>query len=950
MLSISARGSAKSAEAYYDHLNDEHGKGQPEDYYTNSRDQPGQWFGAGAEALGLQGDVSREDFGHALRGRSPSGRDLVQGAGDSHRAGWDLTFSAPKSVSLAWAMAGDDAQRQSIQQAHDRAVAAALDHVQEHCLVARRGKGGAERESASMVASIFSHGTSREQDPQLHSHAFVHNLAQRQDGTWGAIESRDLYSWKMASGAVYRAELASQMQALGYAVEKDRDAFRLAAVPRAAEQEFSTRRQQILAALAEHGASGAKASEVAALDTRRAKEHVSQSGLLAGWQAAGSAIGFGPEQAAQARQAGPVQGEPVSRADLLAALTERDSTFQERDIYRVVATMGQGAGIDAQGVRQTVADLMTDQELVRLVHRETGAVAWTTREMQTIERGMLDTSTKLDARSSHSLDSTSVDAALAQFEREKGFSLSDEQGAAVRHICQGSDFSQVQGGAGTGKSTMAEAARFAWEAQGLTVRGAAISGKAAAGLQDGSGIQSQTVASLLQGIQSGRDSLDSRTVLVIDEAGMLGSRQTAQLLDAANRAGAKVVLIGDSRQLQAVDAGGAFRALQDQHGAAMLDEIRRQKTDDMRQAVEHLSKGEVKAAMRTFVDRGMVHIEPDKQSAMQQAIDQWAQKYDRSRPGECIVMANTRAEVAALNTLAREWMRENHQLGPAATIQTTNREGNPAGRLEFAEGDRIRFGLNSRIGVKNGELGTLQRIETDRRGETWLTVRMDRGETVRFSPDARDEKQRYACIQHGYAITTHAAQGATADHAVVLAGGSMQSMESTYVQMSRMRYSTQIITTRQAVQDQAAANGIDLPLDQDRDPLDDLKDLIEQMETSKQKGTTLDYEPDQEPEHEQERAQEAGPILVDNHRAPEAPSVNFLDLAQKMAWADTPSQAAALLQEILAAPTGPASAEPEPLAAPAEPGAAKPTHSSPASSAPAAPAPAPALDSGPELE
>lgn len=890
MLSISARGSAASAEKYYDHLNDEHGRGPREDYYANSRDQPGEWFGAGAAALGLTGAVSRAAFGNALRGRDASGRDLVQGAGAGHRAGWDLTFSAPKSVSVAWAV-GDGQQRAAIQVAHDRAVRAALQHVQDHALVARRGRGGAEREPAAMVASIFAHGTSREQDPQLHSHAFVHNLAQRQDGTWGGIESRDLYQWKMAAGAVYRAEMAAQMQALGFAVERDRDSFRLAAVPRAAEQAFRTRRQQIEQALAERGASGARASEVAALDSRRAKQHASPDALLADWQARGRACGFGPEQAAAARQPAPVRGESVSRADLLRALTENQSTFQERDIYRVVATAAQGSGTGAAGVRDTVAELMRDRELVRLTHRETGETRWTTREMQVIERRMLDTSTRLDARQVHTLDRARVDAALARFAAENGFALSDEQAEAVRHLCQGNDLALVQGGAGTGKSTMA-AARLAWESQGLTVRGAAISGKAAAGLQDGSGIRSQTVASLLQGIQSGRDALDSKTVLIIDEAGMLGSRQTAQLLAAADRAGAKIVLIGDSRQLQAVDAGGAFRALQQQHGAAMLDEIRRQRDRGMRQAVEHLSRGEVRGAMRVFLDRGTIHVADDRDGAMRQAVNQWAGKYDRARPGETLILANTRAEVAALNALAREWMQANHQLGPSAEIQTTNREGNPAGRLVVAEGDRIRFGLNNgRIGVRNGELGTLARVEMDAHGQIWLSVKTDRGETVRFSPNARDDKQRYACLSHGYAVTTHSAQGATVDYAVVLAGGSMQSLESTYVQMSRMRYSTEIITTRQGIADQAAAAGIDLPLDEDRDPLDDLRELIEQMERSDQKGTTLEYE-------------YAGPDEPD-------PAANGLDLAAALTERD--QAAGTVLAEITGAP--PAAPSPAEVAA-----------------------------------
>lgn len=208
MLSISARGSAASATSYYAHLAaDAKSDAQPDDYYA--REGAGLWLGAGAAALDLSGKVSAITFQRVLEGKAPDGKDLVQGAGEKHRAGWDLTFSAPKSVSVVWGASTDTDLRAAIYIAHDRAVKAALDQLQHdaEAIVARRGKGGLVQEKADMVVATFQHGASRELDPQLHTHAFVANLAQRADGSWGGIESKAMYQWKMAAGAIYRASM-----------------------------------------------------------------------------------------------------------------------------------------------------------------------------------------------------------------------------------------------------------------------------------------------------------------------------------------------------------------------------------------------------------------------------------------------------------------------------------------------------------------------------------------------------------------------------------------------------------------------------------------------------------------------------------------------------------------------------------------------------------------------
>ena len=224
MMSVTVR-RAGAAVSYYIHLREDAHRagerGRLEDYYAGPGD--GRWYGRGAGALGLGGAVAADEFAAAAAGFGPDGQALVQRAGsETRRAGWDCTFSAPKSVSVAWALA-DEETRAAIERAHDAAVERALEYMQAHAIRTRRGHGGVSEERAEMVAAVFRHATSRELDPQLHSHCFVLNLARRADGTWGTIESRHIYQQQKVIGAIYRAELAHRLRELGYQVERDGD-------------------------------------------------------------------------------------------------------------------------------------------------------------------------------------------------------------------------------------------------------------------------------------------------------------------------------------------------------------------------------------------------------------------------------------------------------------------------------------------------------------------------------------------------------------------------------------------------------------------------------------------------------------------------------------------------------------------------------------------------------
>lgn len=302
VASISARGSATAALGYYAHLS-------ADDYYTRGGEPPGRWAGAAAERLGLDGPVTRTEFAAALAGRDPmTDAALVQqSSARDHAAGWDMTFSAPKSVSVLWALSAEP-ERRTIEDAHREAVQTATRHLEQTAAWTRRGPGGRIREpTAGLLTAQFDHHTSRESDPQLHTHSFIFNLAPRRDGSWGSIISRTLYTAQKEAGAIYRHQLADELERRGYRLDQQVDSFRVAEIPRSVEQAFSKRRQAIEEAARTHGYSTAKGMELAALRTRRPKREAKLEVLLESWKAEAKALGFAlrhePQRAAdQARQ------------------------------------------------------------------------------------------------------------------------------------------------------------------------------------------------------------------------------------------------------------------------------------------------------------------------------------------------------------------------------------------------------------------------------------------------------------------------------------------------------------------------------------------------------------------------------------------------------------------------------------------------------------------------
>ena len=322
-------------------------------------------------------------------------------------------------------------------------------------------------------------------------------------------------------------------------------------------------------------------------------------------------------------------------------------------------------------------------------------------------------------------------------------------------------------------------------------------------------VRSQTLHNLLDELRSGKTTLGGRDVVVVDEAGMIGSRQMAELLERAGEAKAKVVLVGDSRQLQPIDAGGAFRTLSNELGAARLTGIQRQKEEWARKSVLSFAMGRSVVALKSFAERGLLTWNSDRQASAERLVGDWAKSRSEEPTASQVMLAGTRAEVAQLNELARQSRRDAGELNQGVVAVTTSQ-----GEREFSIGDRLLFLRNDKaLGVKNGTLGAIESVRM--RGEFCeLRVRTDQGQSVTFT------NEQYGYIDHGYATTVHKAQGQTVDRAYVLLGR-MHDRELSYVSASRARRETRLYADAERFPQKAG--------------------LANQMGVSHQKDTSLDY-------------------------------------------------------------------------------------------------------------
>lgn len=772
VASISALTSSAQASSYY----------EADDYYSEDGLSPSEWQGAGAEVLGLSGEVDRDQFRTLLDGRIADQQLGTFRDGQlEHRPGWDVTLSAPKSISIMAEVAGD----QRLIAAHGEAVRTAMAHVEKHMAATRIRDGGTVTREATgnLIVASFQHGTSRAQDPQLHTHNVIMNATRDEDGAWRSLEPRTIYQLQKQIGAIYRQELALKVRELGYEIETGKDSlFEIKGVSAEVMAAFSTRSAEIEAALAERGTSRDTASavekQVATLDTRQAKVATDHASLVADWRETASKAGFGPEarlemiEQAEAKAADPsrradmeMQGDgAAARAVAHAAdkLGERQSVFSAAALQEETGRIGLGKIGYAQIGTAIEAATKQGELIDRSFQDRRGAefAGFTTRQNVETESKML----RIEAEgrgmfapiASKLAAAKAIAAASAQAERA-GFGWNADQRAATEQLLTSRNrITALQGYAGTAKTTtvLATFAREA-EARGVAVTALAPTASAAMVLGEALGARGDTVARHL--LSPERPQSGEPTAWIVDEASLLSARDTARLFDLADKHDARVILVGDVKQLGSVEAGAAFTQLQ---GAGMetakLGEIVRQTNDATKEAVLASIDGDARKALAALDKGGGQIVENAERAERFAAIAERYAALDKASRARTLVIEPSREGRDVLTADIRAALSRSGALtGSAVTMQSLANKGLTRAEARdptsYDKGDVVRFTRDyADKGVARGEAYRVESIDPakaaitlkseDGREVDWRLRQWGTGKVQAFAPQPLDLK------------------------------------------------------------------------------------------------------------------------------------------------------------------------------------------------------------------
>jgi conjugative relaxase-like TrwC/TraI family protein len=771
-----------------------------EAYLSGHGESPGRWYGAAATSLGLQGEASVAGFQRMFEGRHPdTGELLGRPHGRNAVPAFDVVLRPTKSVSILYGL-GDAATGRAVLQAHHAGLAEAVAYLDGH-LGTRRGHGGVQHvQGHGLLAVGFDHRTSREGDPLLHTHLVVANRVQGPDGRWTALDGRDLYRHRLAADAIYRASYQRELVRTLEVEWTPADAHgnrELQGMPEELLQAFSKRTGQIDLEVQRLAAEGRERTprlvKWAVHATRKPKAHQTPDTLYGRWRTEAAGRGADPDALVRQvtdRTRDREQDRTVSERTVAAmfdrlagpdGLTATASTFARQDV--IAALGGELAGA-ARAELEGLADrFLADRTVAVVAERAVEERRWSTPELLAVEQRLVAAATDRIGEQTAVVGHDAVRAALAAHP-----TAGADQQAMVRDVCQGgAGVAVVVGRAGTGKTFALGAARHAWQLDGYRPLACAPTGIATVSLEGEGFEEVATCDRLLADLDRGHEELGSRTVLVVDEAGMLGSRKLARLLDHAEQAQAKVVLVGDDRQLAAIDAGGGFRALRLRLGASELTENRRQQQAWEREALELVRFGLVDEAVAAYRAHERVVVADSKPAATLALLQDWWQAWqdaERDPAQDVIVLAARRAEVDRLNSACQQLLAVRGRLGHER-LQVED--------LALAVGDRVVCGRNaiSQLGVANGTRGVITSLGPDART---LTIRVDGKDTKEVTLpawylDGRQRRERNRRVDLAYATTGHRAQGLTRWRALVRLTGSEDS-NWLYVQLSRARHQT----------------------------------------------------------------------------------------------------------------------------------------------------------------
>jgi conjugative relaxase-like TrwC/TraI family protein len=776
-----------------------------EDYYLQGGEPDGIWCGAGSSLLKLKGAVTSDALSNLLRGYSPCGKTaLCQNAGQNHTSGWDLTFNAPKSVSVLWA-AADVELRKKLQSAQLAAVREAIVVIEEYAAYTRRGEAGCDREKvAGLITAVFEHSTSRALDPHLHSHAIVANLAPRMDGSWGTVDSRTIMFWQKAAGMIYKVSLAESIRELGFETELDGDTFHVSGIPKSICDHFSKRSAQITNALKERGIKhrASSSGDLASLSTRSAKGEINRSELFQNWQLELSSLGLLPTDVQALQNSGPkanclLQSEVIEPEALASMLTEKSSVFS---LQKAVFQGGLKAIEYGQSLKSLYAvtkQLQENDVTVELGRDWRHNELFTTRQVLETEQSLIELAKLLGSSNWAQVPDIDIEYHM----NNQSIQLSDEQKFAVHGVCMGSQLVVMQGSAGAGKSTLMHCIKDIYESMGKQVIGASIARAAAKNLENEADIEAFTIARLLNWLES-KPPIAKGDVLIVDEAGQVGTFQLEKLMEFAKEMDFKIILVGEDKQLDAIEHGGVLRYISSPEiiGTTRVETIRRQNQSWDRQAVADFRDGYANQALNQYHKRGQLHFGIGDEATKTALIEAWT-SFRNSQPGKhSMVIAQSWADVVELNNTMRVQLQLEGKLSNEDILVkgvVSEREID----VLISIGERVRFTKNDyKRNYTNGDLGTVTKIQVMDDGDTWIRVMLDSGRETQFLASTYCNEDGRAYLTQAYAQTVYSAQGLTVDGNVFVYYSQNMDRAHSYVACSRHKDAAHIFVNEQELE------------------------------------------------------------------------------------------------------------------------------------------------------
>ncbi len=882
MLSLT-RVSSGQASTYY----------QADDYYLQEH---GEWQGELAAKLGYEGAIKEEDFQTLIKGQDEKNNINIQSGGKdySHTAGVDLTFSAPKSVSIAGLVLDD----KRVLEAHDKAISSTLAYIEKNYTNVRikKDKMVTSEATGNMLAAKFQHVSSREQDPQLHTHCLVMNFTQKENGDIRAMDFREVYDNKMFLGQVYRSELASNLKDLGYKIESDsKGLFEIRDFDKQLIKEFSTRSQQIKERMTElkeqfPNVSDSKLKEFATLETRQTKQESNIKDLQQNWSQRLNEYNYSKKEVIEqltqqdnkTQQVVKPSTKDINTAEAtikyaISIATENEAVAKKGDILRIATKLSVGEF----RVSELENALANDKNIIKLNKDE-----YTTHSIVAMEHKIITDVENGKQKLSVINTPAQANRGIYEYEIDHKFNLTNGQKEAVVHILTSPDkIIAIQGDAGTGKTTMLDVVRTITEKDKVEVIGLSFTGKAASEIQEASQIPSKTIASFLlednnkivdnnsKNIHGQNSRNEALKLIVVDEASMLSIKDMDALLKRCDD-NTKLVLIGDTKQLQTIGQGKIFSSLQEKQAISVvrMSEVQRQTEADYKDIVNKIGEKQVTEAFQKLESNGKINEVSDRSKR----LDAITKDYLKNARSTIIVTA-TNKDREELNQLIRAEMVANGKVKGNDVVVLTRESKSLIGEEKsfaqnYAVGNVVvansggiigKSGTEARIIGIDEQNHTLQLKSSDKvvivdlkqhgqelqsytenlkkfaQGDKILFLKNDNGLNVKngqsgviknINEDGKlvvqldnkrevslNSKTQYNYLSHGYALTDYKSQGQTAKHVIYHADTQkVINYNQAYVAITRGKQSVKIYT-------------------------DDKVELVSKVKEEQIKTTTLDY-------------------------------------------------------------------------------------------------------------